>query len=57
MDAMRRIDSDFRLNLFADSAMDAEITARVQRIYAQKDSGSVKPSVMWWSSELLRPMT
>ena len=30
MDAMRQIDADFRLNLFADSVMDAEITARVQ---------------------------
>lgn len=37
MDAMRRIDADFRLNLFADSAMDAEITARVQRHRAETE--------------------
>ena len=37
MDAMRRIDADFRLNLFADSAMDAEITARVQRHRAEAE--------------------
>lgn len=37
MDAMRRIDTDFRLNLFADSVMDAEITARVQRNKAEAE--------------------
>lgn len=37
IDAMRRIDADFRLNLFADSAMDAEITARVQRHRAEAE--------------------
>ena len=37
MDAMRRIDADFRLNLFADSVMDAEATARVQRHRAEAE--------------------
>lgn len=37
MDAMRQIDADFRLNLFADSTMGAEITARVQRHRAEAE--------------------
>lgn len=37
MDAMRRIDADFRLNLFADSSMDAETTARVRRHRAEAE--------------------
>ncbi len=34
---MRRIDADFRLNLFADSSMDAETAARVQRHRAEAE--------------------
>lgn len=36
-EAMRRIDSDFRLNLFSDSLLNEEITARVRKQRAEAE--------------------